>query len=265
MPSGADIATVSAPRVGLPVLDLAAARTRPAFPDGQRFVAARLAEIQTLTRLGMPVTVVFDLDNTVFDTRHRTLHAARAFDAQQGTTHFAGASVGDMAVDGRLTAQKLGLPDDVIETFSAFWDASFWTPAHLAHDAPIADMVELVHRARSAGATVRFLTGRTQDFHGDSVAQLRRAGVDVDGADVCCKPDLTVRTAPFKEQVLKAWQRSAEIGFFVTEGVRDLQHAHSTVTGVPLVRLGCSFEDASLAEGVARASLSTIPVWPAAF
>jgi hypothetical protein len=257
-PSGADIARRQPPREGLPVFDAVGLRARgPRFPDGVKWVEQRLSEIATLTRLGVPVTVVFDLDNTVFDTRHRTLQALRDFDRQGGTHHFDGVSVADVQLDAGRTASKLGLADDVIEAAQAFWKTSFWTPASLAHDAPIADMVALVHRARAAGAGVKFLTGRTQPFHAASLAQLRAAGVDVDDADVVCKPDVATATAPYKEQQMTAWAQQAELGFFVTEGVRDLEHMQSFFRELPLLRLGCSFEDGE--------KLAGIPLWPAAF
>ncbi len=274
MPSGADVASVmqagprlghrAGPRSDLPVLDRVSVRQGRGAPDGVRFVAERLAEITTLTRLGVPVAVVFDLDNTVFDTRHRTLHAAQQFDRDRGTEHFAGVTVSDMAVDGRTTAQQLGLADDVIESFGAFWDQSFWTPAHLAHDAPIGDMVELVHRARAAGAAVKFLTGRIATFHADSVAQLKKAGVDVDDGDVCCKPDLSVRTGPFKEAMLTTWSGDAALGFFVTEGVRDLLHLQGALSDLPLLRLDCSLEVLPDSPAVEKAMVR-IPLWPASF
>jgi hypothetical protein len=119
-------------------------------------------------------------------------------------------------------------------------------------------MVDLVHRARDAGATVKFLTGRTTPFHDASLAQLKKAGVDVDASDVCCKPDLQTRTAPFKEQMMTSWSKSSELGFFVTEGVRDLEHLHGFMKDLPLLRLGCSFEEA-------KGDVARLPLWPAAF
>ncbi|MDP2341787.1 MAG: hypothetical protein Q8O67_12585 [Deltaproteobacteria bacterium] len=256
IPSGADISHPTPPREDLPVLDVVAAQTRPPI-DGKKWVTERLAELSKLVRLGVPVTVVFDLDNTVFDTRTRTLHAAKAFDAANGTDHFAGVDVADMQVDGRSTAIKLGLADAVIEGFAAFWEKSFWTPAHLAHDVPIPEMVDLVKRAQEAGATVKFLTGRIETFHGDTMLALKRAGLDVNPTNLVCKPSERVRTAPFKDIHLKAWSSSSELGFFVTEGTRDLLHMKGFLPDVPLLRLDCTFEDPK--------GLAHVPVWPRFF
>jgi hypothetical protein len=224
-------------------------------PDGRRFASARLAELATLARLGVPTVVVFDLDNTVFDTRHRTLQAGRAYDAHHGTSFFSEATVDAIAVDGRRTAAALGLPAPHDGAFAAFWDAFFWTPDHLMHDEPIDDIVALVQAAQASSSRVMFLTGRIQSFHEASLAQLRRIGLDVDATDVVCKPDLSVRTGPFKSAWLEdVVTRGVEVGFFVTEGVSDLRHVEARLPSLPLLRLDCSFED-----GAALAHLPTLP------
>ena len=162
-----------------------------------------------------------------------------------------------MGVDAFDTGSKLGLAAAVVEAFTAFWERSFFTPAHLAHDVPISPMVDLVHRAQAAGATVKFLSGRCENFHSESLKQLHRAGVDAAAADVVCKLDVSVNTQAFKEQHIKAWSSSSELGFFVTEGTRDLRHLQACLPDVPLLRLGCSFED--------PAGLARVPLWPAVF
>ena len=233
------------------------AQTKPP-PDGRRFAQQRLDELATLARLGVPTAVVFDLDNTVFDTRHRTLQAGRAFDAAKGTAFFADVSVDVIGVDGHATAQALGLEDPHKSDFVAFWDVYFWTPENLGHDAPIGDMVELAKAAQEAGAQVTFLTGRIQSFHGASLDQLRAAGLDVSADDVVCKPDIATRTGPFKSAHLEQLTAAGvEIGFFVTEGARDLTWLATATPHVPLLRLDCSFEDAG--------HLRHLPTWPAPF
>lgn len=227
-------------------------------PDGRRFADGRLHELATLGRLGVKTAVVFDLDNTVFDTRHRTLQAGIAFDAAHGTTFFAGASVDVIGADGTSTAAKLGLVDPHASEFVAFWDIFFWTPENLALDKPIADMVALVQAAQASGAQVTFLTGRVQTFQEASLLQLQAAGLDVALDDVVCKPDIAVRTGPFKVEHLQAMARAGvELGFFVTEGSRDLLHLHGALPELPLLRLACSFEQ--------DRGLTHLPTWPAPF
>jgi phosphoglycolate phosphatase-like HAD superfamily hydrolase len=227
-------------------------------PDGRRFADTRLHELATLSRLGVRTAVVFDLDNTVFDTRHRTLQAGFAFDAAHGTTFFSGASVDVIGADGASTAAKLGLVDPHASEFVAFWDIFFWTPENLALDKPIADMVALVQAAQASGAQVTFLTGRVQTFQEASLQQLQAAGLDVALDDVICKPDIAVRTGPFKVEHLQAMARGGvELGFFVTEGSRDLLHLHGALPELPLLRLACSFEQ--------DRGLTHLPTWPEPF
>lgn len=257
-PSGSELAKKSPPRSDLPVLDLVGAQSKRGFPDGQKWVAQRLKEIAQLTKLGVPVAVVFDLDNTVFDTRYRTLNALKEF----SPALFGDLKIDDVKIDAAATIahlQKQGrvFSDDVVTGASAHWKQSFWTPANLAHDQPIDDMVKLVKAAQDAGASVKFLTGRTMPFHQASLDQLRAAGIELHDDDVTCKPDVQTQTAPYKEKQMMAWSAKAELGFFVTEGVRDLEHMQSFFKELPLLRLGCSFEEGE--------RLPKIPLWPAAF
>ena len=47
---------------------------------------------------------MFDLDNTLFDTRPRTVAIAHAFDVANNSCHFAGITVGHVAQQGRSQA-----------------------------------------------------------------------------------------------------------------------------------------------------------------
>lgn len=248
-------ATPSSPQAAQ--ASLLAAKASPS-PDGRAFAAARLRKLGQLARLGVPTAVVFDLDNTVFDTRHRTLQAGLAFDAEKGTSFFADKGAADMGVGGKETAAALGLTDPHAADFVAFWDVFFWTPDNLAHDAPIADMVALAKAAQEAGAQVKFLTGRIQSFQSASLLQLRAAGLNVAADDVMCKPDLGTRTGPFKATVLSAMQaEGVELGFFVTEGSRDLLHLEGALKALPLLRLECHLEDTR--------AVRHLPTWPSPF
>ncbi|MCA9516947.1 MAG: hypothetical protein KC635_18520 [Myxococcales bacterium] len=210
-------------------------------PDGAAFLAARLGAV------AQPALAVFDLDNTLFDTRPRTLSAARDFDAARGTRWFEALTLPDVRRDGLTTARALApppLPDDVIEAFDLAWRAAFWDARRFALDAPIAAVLAWVERAREAGVGVRFLTGRTAPYHEVSVRQLHEAGLGwVAASDVVCKPDLSRRTAPFKAEVLRELAAEAAIACYVSEGRRDIGHIQRELPGVACVLVGCSFED----------------------
>jgi hypothetical protein len=260
-PFAAAVDVVKRPALpGVPVLNAVQARlhARAHVVDGTAWVRAQLGRLADQVKAGTPVKVVFDLDNTVMDTRHRTLFCAQEFDRRAGTTYFAHATVDDMAGNGHDTAVALHVPPAVVDQFAMLWDELFWAPESLAHDHPIGSMVQLAQQAQAIGAEVIYLTGRVEGLHDASVAQLRAAGLDVRDDDVICKPDLAARTAPFKAGVLHELGKSATLGFFVTEGRRDLAVLHDALPDLPLLRLDCSLEDGGVA-------LPQVPVLPRAF
>ncbi len=192
---------------------------------------------------GRRAMVVFDLDNTIFDTRPRTLAAARDFDSLGKSDWFARLDLAGVRRDGRETAVAAGVPAPVVESFAAHWDDFFWRPANLVLDEPIASTVCWAHLARAAGVEVRYLTGRIESLHAASVAALRRIGLHADPDDVTCKPDLSVPTAPWKREILDRWRAEAVVGWFMTEGHRDIASVQLALPDIPCVLLECSFEE----------------------
>lgn len=100
---------------------------------GPALLAQRLDEIERLVKKGGDVWCVFDLDNTIFDTRGRTLHALHVFDRENGTSYSSGLDERSMQEDGRKTALALGLPADIVERIGTVWDREFWDPANLVY------------------------------------------------------------------------------------------------------------------------------------
>lgn len=214
---------------------------------GQAFVQTALVDIRQRAARGELVRVVFDLDNTLFDTRARTLAAAKAFDAHNGTRHFAAATLDSMGRDGRATAAAMGLDPDTAAAFGAFWDQAFWSADNLQHDLPIDATVKLARQAKAAGAQVVYLTGRVADLHDASMAQLVAHGLpDADAAHLFCKPDVSVRTAPFKTDLLNSWATQGHVAWFVTEGRRDIHHVQDNAPNIPCLLLDCSMEGSGL-------------------
>jgi len=162
-----------------------------------------------------------------------------------------------MQEDGRKTAIALGLPDDVVELIGLVWDREFWDPANLVHDGDMAPMLDVVREAQRRGADVVFLTGRTEDhgFRGPTRDQLARVGIDVHDTHLLLKPSLAIRTGPYKEQEMRALGADAHLGFFLTEGRRDMDHLVATVPGLHAFLLDASFE----AGGPACAGVPVLP------
>lgn len=263
LPTGSDIARKRAPLANVPtqsvrsaLIDSVKAATAAKL-DGPALLAQRLDEIERIVQSGEQVRCVFDLDNTLFDTRGRTLHALRVYDAENGTTYATGLTERDMHDDGRKTAIALQLRDDVVEAIGKVWDREFWNPHNLVHDGTIDSMVELAKEAQKRGAELVFLTGRTEDhgFRGPTMAQLARAGLACEDACLLHKPSLGVRTAPYKEAEVMRLAEDATLGFFVTEGRRDMDHLSRAIDGLVGFLLDSTFE----AGGPACASVPVLP------
>lgn len=219
------------------------AGAREPLLDGRVFCEQALGDLARRVRSGEKVRVVFDIDDTLSESRARTMAVARGFDAANGTRFFSKLSLEQVGSSGGETAKALGLPDDVVAKFQAHWEVEFWKGSAFVHDTPIAPMVELAKRARAAGAEVVYLTGRVEALESATIAQLRRFGLEgVDAKTVVSKPELTVRTAPFKTEWL---QRSAEAGhhlaFFITESRRDIAAVQRDLVGAPAVLVDSPF------------------------
>ncbi|MCC7072621.1 MAG: hypothetical protein IT383_14935 [Deltaproteobacteria bacterium] len=238
---------------------------RPAsLTRGLRALDRRLSDIARLSAQGVKVRCVFDLDNTLFDTRWRTLACARSFDLAHGTGHFAGLKddelIGFIGKNGRDTALALKLPPDVVERFAAHWDVAFWRPEALAFDRPMDPPLHLIAEAMQRGAQVVFLSGRVErhidaqgnvfGFRDASLAQLRAAGIEVAPEQLLLKPDVATRTAGFKAEVLRRYDDEGEIGFFLTEGIRDTTQVRAALPECTCFLLDCSFEQGARPPGV---------------
>lgn len=210
-------------------------------PDGVAYLEATLTEIRRLRREqpGIRPIVVFDLDNTIFETRTRTLAALHAIDAAQGTQHFRDLQLEDVGKDGRDTALRAGLSPEVAEQIQTAWLDWFWQGSHFMEDHVFTKVEALVHEASRAGAEVVYLTGRVNQAA--TLDQLRAAGLpDADVDHVVCKPAVGANTGAFKGEWLRAKLEDPGVflGWFMTEGRRDIASVQAHDARVPCVRLG---------------------------
>ncbi len=207
--------------------------------DGRRFCIKTLARISRRTRAKKRTFVVFDIDNTLVDTRHRTLGAARTFLKSRpggGSGNLRNLGMHLVRFDGRQTAVRLGLKGASARAFTSHWERFFWNPGNLKLDTPIKDTVKLAQKAKKAGADVYYITGRISAHKEGTVKQLKRLGLpDVDDAHVICKPNprsqgpgkrpLFVPTAPFKlSQVRRLLGKGSngQMGWFMSDSKDDV-------------------------------------------
>jgi phosphoglycolate phosphatase-like HAD superfamily hydrolase len=182
--------------------------------------------------------VIFDIDNTLVDTRRRTLAAAHAFGRQGGseTESLLRASIDHVGWDGAQTGKKLGLQRGTTRSFQRYWDDFFWSSENFKLDAPVRQTVQLARLAKAAGAEVIYLTGRIEDLKRGTIHQLRRLGLpDVDGSHVLCKPSLKVKTAAFKQDAVRRMQRDgSDVCWFISDSRSDVAAIQQRTT-VPCV------------------------------
>lgn len=226
--------------------------------DGKAFVQAALVDLAARVAKGETVRVVFDIDDTLSDSRVRTLTIAKAWDQANGTHHFDRLTVAQVASSGLDTARALGLPWPAEKAFAEHWEQAFWDGASFVHDAPIAEVVALAKQARSLGAEVVFLTGRVQALENDTIAQLQRFGLEASHRSVVSKPGLGTRTVPFKaEWLAKSEADGKPVAFFFTESRRDIAGIQAAAVKAPSVLLDSPFGGS---DGVAKDT----PIYPRA-
>lgn len=208
-------------------------------PDGWRFCEAALADIKARKARGEKVRAVFDIDDTLSESRQRTLCLAKDWDTAHGTNFFSQLKISQVRATGFETAQALGLPAPLTRAFQEYWDVEFWKAERFVHDTPIVPMVKLAERARAAGAQVIFLTGRVDSLKEATIAQLRRFGLkDVTEKTVVSKEDLSVGTAQFKVKWLEqSANEGHHLAFFVTESRRDVAAIQQSAAGHQVVLL----------------------------
>jgi hypothetical protein len=198
-------------------------RVEPTIVDGKKFVASAMKDIAARVARGEKVRVAFDIDDTLADTRVRTLKLAKAWDKANGTHFFDRLTLAQVGHSGLETAKGLGLPWKAEKAFDEHWQTAFWDGANFTLDDPMPEIVALAKQAKAAGAEVVYLTGRIADRGPATIAQLKRFGLDADEKNVFCKPDLQTRTVPFKANWLKESAADGyHLGFFFTESRRDI-------------------------------------------
>ena len=239
---------------------LAGPRTAtPAIVDGVAHVQSVLADIRARKKAdpNARCLVVLDLDNTMFETRHRTKRALLDFDRANGTRYFRGLALSEVGLDALRTAEARGLPKHVAEKAQAHWSEFFWKGENFLLDRVIVPVAELALEAKKAGAEVMYLTGRV-DFD-STLAQLVAARLpDADAAHVFCKPNVDTKTAGYKVEVMQRWRaEGAHIGLFLTEGRSDIARIQAADATLPCVRL-----DHPLETNLAYAIREDTPVLP---
>lgn len=188
-------------------------------------------------------SVVFDIDNTIADTRYRTLEVARAFDAEHASSHFGALTLDRVGYDGEATARALGLPPEIVQEFQEYWCSAngFWCGAHFASDRPIELVADVAREAQANGLVVIWLTGRIEELRQPTECWLARH--ELPRGELMCKPSLSRRTAAYKVDALRALAQRVAVRFFMTESRRDIAAVQSALPELCCVLLEFPFPE----------------------
>src|SRR5262245_51829242 len=103
----------------------------------------KLGQIEKDCAAGHRRAAVFDIDNTLADTRYRTLAIARDFDRRYGTDFFSRLTVEKVGHGGADTAERMGVSPEWTKRFDRFWFAEFWNTDNWKFDSPMGEVVSL--------------------------------------------------------------------------------------------------------------------------
>lgn len=163
---------------------------------------------------GAPI-LLFDLDDTLLDTRGRHARILREFAADPGvkSRHAAELSKVSPIEEARMrynmadTMKDYGVADPAfIKELDAFWFARFFDNAYFESDLVIPGGPEFVKAAVKSGATIVYITGRWEALRSGTEAGLKKHGYPLqDGKSVFLymKPEPKMKDDAFKDDKLK--------------------------------------------------------------
>ena len=197
---------------------------------------------QSVTEQGQTPVVIFDLDDTLINTRERNLRILRDLAAEPATLSRFPAAAERLAEIGprniryllKDTLATLQLTDEAfVEAANNYWLAHFFTNAYCAHDRPNPGAARYVRWLVNEGATVVYLTGRDTPRMGKGTASnLRELGFPIDGpkAILMMKPSAQGDDLAFK---ISRFQTIAQLGVVVAAFENEPANINAFQTGYP--------------------------------
>ncbi len=211
--------------------------------NGKTFLTQQLAEIKKQTQAGKKVAVSFDIDNTLFDTRGRSLAIGRMFDKANGTTYFKGKTSKLMGNDAAETGAAVGMSTDDLKKFKSLWFREFFKGENYEKDTQMRQTINLAKKAAAAGADVFYVTARTQSEEQFTIAELAEAGLpNVDDKFVVSKPKMKDKTPEYKAgELAKIAAQYDFVPWFITESRQDVRGVQKLDAPVQSVLLETKF------------------------
>lgn len=205
---------------------------------------------------GQRPVVVFDLDDTLFDSRTRTHVIFREF-SQDPTNRSLFPSETQVLSQVRLediqyllkdTLVNLGIDTLAFETaLNSYWVARFFTSAYCAVDRPIAGAAKYVRDLEAAGAYIVYLTGRDLPNMGEGTRAALLSNhfpTDGDGTYLLMKSDHAIDDLTFKKQAFWWIQGQGTVIAGFENEPRNMNAYDAAFTGGTMVFLDTIRSDA---------------------
>lgn len=216
-------------------------KTKPYDPDVLARILSRVASLANSTQ---KPSVIFDLDDTLFDTGSRTRHIlaefARTTRVMEAAPSLA-ARIHDLepakiqySILGNL--DLLGITDtDLRREGERFWWDRFFNYSHI--DDPSPGAVAYVNAIHEAGATVIYLSGRDEARMLDATkTSLRDSNMPLDGqTQLILKPDPATDDLAFKQAVFKTMVADANVVAGFENEPRNLNLMHDLLPSAQAV------------------------------
>ena len=151
---------------------------------------------------------VIDLDGVLFDTRARQVRIIQMFAkqrqdallAQIQKVHFYDWSLSKTLMNLGLDQEKANRRSKELRPF---WERHFFAPEAVLWDDALPGAAEWVAQVQSAGATVVYLTGRTEAIRVQTIDALQSNSFPWEGCHLFMKPNAAIVDHEFKEEALE--------------------------------------------------------------
>ena len=211
------------------VLATVAAFAIPYEPGSLHQLGARVS--QESIRGNTPV-VVFDLDDTLTDSRTRTVRILHEFSEVEDVPELAQVAPAQIRYQLEDTFKDLGLNDaPLLARANAFWKERFFSNDYVARDRPIPGAPAYVRWLARQGAHIVYLTGRDEvSMRQGTLANLEHGHFPVDDETtiLLMKPDKAMDDTAYKVAAFARIQKMGTVvGAFENEprNINAMQHA----------------------------------------
>lgn len=188
----------------------------------------QVAEFVRTADKGAAPVVVFDLDDTLFDARSRTLPILQELARDpmmkghpEGAKRLADAKLEMLQYELDRTFASLGIDDPgALEIAKAYWKPRFFSDKYCAMDAAIPGAAQYVNRLHKLGAKIVYLSGRdVPRMQRGTTLSLRQSGFPMGkNTELLLKPKAEMDDFQFKlEAFEKIGKRGRVVAVFENE------------------------------------------------